>query len=175
MNEHQRLAQLSAFIWQARRAWIRVDTLELDKRSLEKQLRQALNADFLAPRAHKSSTESASTLAQLERIDETLPGLQFNALLQTQRATRFGWGVALGECYRFECGQEHWTFTVDYLRPSQGSDGVNAVLCMGHDGQRRHLVVLGQEPLTITPVARGVVDLALWQAHRRGQPVPSRA
>lgn len=164
--------QLHLYCTQAHAAWSRVEALAAERKTAENQLRNAQHERMWAqaPEDHDrlDSTINALT-SQLAAKAPLLNQARDAALVASERAAGFGWGIRLGRRYRIVRDGVTSELLVQSLRPMPPGQGLGRMLVTGKSGGRPAMYVLGRDALDITPADSGnVIDISARLAARRG-------
>lgn len=166
--------QLQLYCAQARVAWSRVEELEAERKTTEKRLRDVKHERIWAitpiqrkriDNEMRSLDEVLSTLApQLHRATDA-------ALLASERATSYGWGIKLGRRYRITREGLTTLVLVQSLRPLPCAEGKARMLVSGLVDNRPTMFVLGRDVLTIEPLDEDkVIDITARLYARGAKP-----
>jgi len=165
--------QLQLYCAQAHAAWCRVDAFEAERKAGEKRLRDVQHERLWARTAsdHARLDAAQRTLtAELNAQAPLLRQARDTALVSSERAAAFGWGIRLGRRYRIIREGISVEMLVQNLRPFPASSGPGKMLVTGEAGGRPAMFVLGRDVLDISPVgAENVIDITARLAARRGK------
>jgi len=165
--------QLHLYCAQALAAWSRVDALEAERKTNENQLRNAQHERLWAqtPKDHARLDATLSALtSQLNARAPHLVRAREAALVVSERAAAFGWGIRLGRRYRVTRDGITVEMLVHNLRPMPNSQGQGRMLATGEAEGRPAMIVLGRDVLEIAPTGSdNVIDISSRLAARRGK------
>lgn len=165
--------QLQLYCAQAQAAWARVDALEAERKTNESQLRDTRHARLWAqtPKDHAQLDSTISVLtSQLDARAPHLKRARDAALVASERAAAYGWGVRLGRRYRVTRDGVSVEMLVQNLRPMPNSQGSGRILATGEAEGRPAMIVLGRDVLEIAPVgSENVIDISARLAARRNR------
>jgi hypothetical protein len=166
--------QLQLYCAQAHAAWARVDALDAEHKTNEKQLRDTQHERLWAQTPKDHARLDATINALTSQLNARTPHLiraRDAALVASERAAAFGWGIRLGRRYLVTRDGIAVEMLVQNLRPMPNSQGPGRMLATGEAGGRPAMVVLGRDVLEIAPAGpENVIDISARLAARRGKP-----
>jgi hypothetical protein len=166
--------QLQLYCAQANAAWSRVDALEAERKTNEGQLRNTQHERLWAQTAKDHARLDAAISALTAQMNARTPHLvraREAALVASERAAAFGWGIRLGRRYRVTREGVSVEMLVQNLRPMPNSQGQGRILATGEAEGRPAMIVLGRDVLEISPTGSdNIIDISSRLAARRGKP-----
>ncbi len=173
-----RLARVAELLGSARRAWVRVDTLDVEWHTARRAVDALAGAAVTGAQgpAGVGIAELQGANARLGELDARRSAARCAALRATQSAALEGWGVRIGGRYRIvdvEASRSH-ELVLDYMRPGTTLPTDPTLVVTGRDpsGQEQ-VVVLRQQGTLVEDVAPGIVALNAWRRHQ-ARPAPTR-
>lgn len=163
--------QLQLFCAQAHAAWSRVESLDAERKSAETQLRDIRHERLWAAtdiaRA-RLDADIAALSAQLAAKAPLLSQARDAALVASERAASYGWGIRLGRRYLVTRDGITVNMLVQGLRPLPLAQGAGRMLANGEADGRPAMFVLGRDKLRIVPADQtNVIDITARLAARR--------
>ncbi len=171
----QRLARVAELLGAARRAWVRVDTLDVEWHTARRAVDALTGAAVtgLQGPAGVGIAELQGAQARLGELDARRRSARNVALRATQSAALEGWGVRIGGRYRIlELGASRsHELVLDYMRPGTTLPADPTLVVTGRDASgQEQVVVLNRRDTLVEDVAPGVVALSAWRRHQSPAP-----
>lgn len=163
--------QLQLFCAQAHAAWSRVEILDAERKTGETRLRDMRHERLWAAtdiaRA-RLDVDIAAVSSQLDAKAPVLSQARDAALVASERAAAYGWGIRLGRRYHITRDGITSNVLVQGLRPLPANQGAGRMLASGEADGRPAMFVLGRDSLHIVPADQdNVIDITARLSARR--------
>ena len=173
-----RLARVAELLGAARRAWVRVDTLDVEWHTARRAVDALAGAAVTGVQgpAGVGMAELQGAHARLGELDARRSAARSAALRSTQCAALEGWGVRIGGRYRIveTDTQRSVELLLEYMRPGTTLPTDPSLVVTGRDSMgQEQVVVLRRGGSLVEDMAPGVVALNAWRRHQ-GRPAPAQ-